>query len=53
MLTLEEIQQTGAVVNNIILQTFHITHVSQLVSDTHPVVIPGVCSDPESSKAAS
>jgi predicted ATPase/signal transduction histidine kinase/CheY-like chemotaxis protein len=34
MLTLEEIQKTGAVVNNIVLQPLHINHVSQLVSDT-------------------
>lgn len=34
MLTLEEIQQTGAVVNHIILQPLHIHHVNQLISDT-------------------
>jgi serine/threonine protein kinase len=34
MLTLEEIQQKGAVVNNIVLQPLHITHVNQLISDT-------------------
>ncbi|GAX45186.1 ATP-binding region ATPase domain protein [Tolypothrix sp. NIES-4075] len=34
MLTLEEIQKTNAVVNNIVLQPLHITHVNQLVSDT-------------------
>lgn len=34
MLTLEEIQQRGAVVNNIVLQPLHITHVNQLISDT-------------------
>lgn len=31
--TLEEIQQSGAVVNNIVLQPFDITHANQLVSD--------------------
>lgn len=34
MLTLEEMQQTGATVNNIVLQPLQITHVNQLVSDT-------------------
>jgi predicted ATPase/signal transduction histidine kinase/tRNA A-37 threonylcarbamoyl transferase component Bud32/DNA-binding NarL/FixJ family response regulator len=34
MVTLEEIQQRGAVVNNIVLQPLHITHVNQLISDT-------------------
>ncbi|NEU76693.1 AAA family ATPase [Hassallia byssoidea VB512170] len=34
MLTLEEIQKTNAVINNIVLQPLHITHVNQLVSDT-------------------
>ncbi|HEY9665610.1 MAG TPA: AAA family ATPase [Coleofasciculaceae cyanobacterium] len=34
MLTLEDIQQTGAIANNIVLQPLHLTHVSQLVSDT-------------------
>ncbi len=34
MLTLEEIQQKGAVVNNIVLQPLQISHVNQLVSDT-------------------
>ncbi|HEY9600239.1 MAG TPA: AAA family ATPase, partial [Allocoleopsis sp.] len=34
MLTLEEIQSSGAVVNNIILKPLDITHVNQLVSDT-------------------
>jgi len=34
MLTLEEIQKTGAVVNNIVLQPLQLTHVSELVSDT-------------------
>lgn len=34
MLTLEEIKETGVVVNNIFLQTLDTTHVSQLVSDT-------------------
>ncbi|WP_445630176.1 AAA family ATPase [Nostoc sp. DSM 114167] len=32
--TLEEIQQTGAIVNNIILQLLDIAHVNQLVADT-------------------
>lgn len=32
--TLEEIQQTGAIVNNIILRLLDIAHVSQLVADT-------------------
>ncbi|KAB8316429.1 AAA family ATPase [Tolypothrix campylonemoides VB511288] len=34
ILTLEEIQKSGAVVNNIVLQPLDITHVNQLVSDT-------------------
>ncbi|WP_017317815.1 hybrid sensor histidine kinase/response regulator [Mastigocladopsis repens] len=34
MVTLEEIQEKGAVVNNIVLQPLHITHVNQLISDT-------------------
>ncbi len=34
MLTLEEIQKTGAVVNNIVLQPLQLTHVSELISDT-------------------
>ncbi|WP_414581944.1 AAA family ATPase [Scytonema sp. PCC 10023] len=34
MLTLEEIQHKGAVVNNIVLQPLHITHVNQLIKDT-------------------
>ncbi|WP_250123665.1 hybrid sensor histidine kinase/response regulator [Chroococcidiopsis sp. CCMEE 29] len=34
MLTLEEMQQTGAIVNNIVLQPLRMTHVNQLVSDT-------------------
>ncbi|MBW4450276.1 MAG: AAA family ATPase [Spirirestis rafaelensis WJT71-NPBG6] len=34
MLTLEEIQQRGAVVNNIVLKPLQITHVNQLISDT-------------------
>lgn len=34
MLTLEELQQTGATVNRIILQPLQISHVEQLVSDT-------------------
>ncbi|NMG11674.1 serine/threonine-protein kinase, partial [Brasilonema sp. UFV-L1] len=34
MLTLEEIQQKGAVVNNIVLQPLQLTHVNQLISDT-------------------
>jgi predicted ATPase/signal transduction histidine kinase/CheY-like chemotaxis protein/tRNA A-37 threonylcarbamoyl transferase component Bud32 len=34
MLMLKEIQSKSAVVNNIILQPLHITHVNQLVSDT-------------------
>ncbi|WP_026735779.1 hybrid sensor histidine kinase/response regulator [Fischerella sp. PCC 9605] len=34
MLTLEEIQKSGAVVNNIVLQPLQIYHVNQLVSDT-------------------
>ncbi|OUL33783.1 serine/threonine protein kinase [Nostoc sp. T09] len=34
ILTLEEIQKSGAVVNNIVLQTLRISHVNQLVSDT-------------------
>jgi predicted ATPase/signal transduction histidine kinase/DNA-binding NarL/FixJ family response regulator/tRNA A-37 threonylcarbamoyl transferase component Bud32 len=32
--TLEQIQQAGAVINNIILQALNIVHVSQLVADT-------------------
>ncbi|MBD2013428.1 AAA family ATPase [Microcoleus sp. FACHB-53] len=32
--TLEQIQQAGAVINNIILQPLNIVHVSQLVADT-------------------
>ncbi|MEW6493790.1 MAG: AAA family ATPase [Cyanobacteriota bacterium] len=43
MLTLEEIQKSGAVVNNIILQALQITHVNQLVSDT-------LCTDPLKTK---
>ncbi len=34
ILTLEEIQNTGAIVNNIILRFLDIAHVSQLVADT-------------------
>jgi len=34
ILTLEEIQKSGAVVNNIVLQSLRIYHVNQLVSDT-------------------
>ncbi len=34
MLTLEDIKQTGAVVNNIVLKPLNITHVNQLVGDT-------------------
>ncbi|MBD0361258.1 MAG: serine/threonine-protein kinase PknK, partial [Coleofasciculus sp. C3-bin4] len=34
ILTLEEIQKTGAVVNNIVLQPLDIAHVNQLVSET-------------------
>ena len=34
MLTLEEIQHKGAVVNNIVLQPLNITHVNKLISDT-------------------
>ncbi|KAB8334525.1 AAA family ATPase [Scytonema tolypothrichoides VB-61278] len=34
MLTLKEIQQKGAVVNNIVLQPLLLTHVNQLISDT-------------------
>ncbi|BAZ15772.1 ATP-binding region ATPase domain protein [Calothrix sp. NIES-4071] len=34
MLTLEEIQKYGTVVNNIILQPLQISHINQLVSDT-------------------
>jgi len=34
MSTLEEMQQSGAIVNNIVLQPLRITHVNQLVSDT-------------------
>jgi predicted ATPase/signal transduction histidine kinase/CheY-like chemotaxis protein/tRNA A-37 threonylcarbamoyl transferase component Bud32 len=34
MLTLEEIQHNGALVNNIVLQPLQITHVNQLISDT-------------------
>ncbi|MUG98325.1 AAA family ATPase [Scytonema sp. UIC 10036] len=34
ILTLEEIQKSGAVINNILLQPLQISHVNQLVSDT-------------------
>jgi predicted ATPase/signal transduction histidine kinase/DNA-binding NarL/FixJ family response regulator len=34
MLTLEEIKQSGAVINNIFLQHLHLSHVNQLVSET-------------------
>jgi predicted ATPase/signal transduction histidine kinase/FixJ family two-component response regulator/tRNA A-37 threonylcarbamoyl transferase component Bud32 len=34
ILTLEEIQKSGAVVNNIVLQPLQISHVNQLVTDT-------------------
>ena len=34
MLTVEEIQKSGAVMNNIVLQPLRLTHVNQLVSDT-------------------
>jgi len=34
MLTLEEIQQTDAIVNNIVLQPLDITHITQLLNDT-------------------
>ncbi|WP_042490558.1 AAA family ATPase [Anabaena sp. PCC 7108] len=41
MLTLEEIEKTGAIVNNIILRFLNITHVNQLVADTlHTTVSP-------------
>lgn len=34
ILTLEQIQATGKSINNIVLQPLHLTHVSQLVSET-------------------
>ncbi|MBW4563682.1 MAG: AAA family ATPase [Mojavia pulchra JT2-VF2] len=34
MLSLNEIQQTGAAINNIVLGPLHLSHVSQLIADT-------------------